>query len=480
MDTDFIQYLSEFEEPYQKLAAIAPALIFVLDKDKIIRYVNRNPPSVDKKFVLGKSVMEFNTGGTEEQKIHAMTQVFEHGEPAFYQSQIIGEDGNEYWFETKANPLKEAGSVNGAILFVTDITHIKNIEIELRASEQKFRDIAENAPSMIMICNQDREITYINRIFKGYDLNAVLNSRFDCYVAKEHHVIVEAALSTVFKEKVNQRFEVLGTGPEGHKRWYANFAGPIHDGEEVKSIIIVANDITEQKEILRKEKEFNSRLESMVKERTEQLEKANEEIKVVLREMHHRVKNNLQIISSLLRIQMSGIEDESVLNELQEAQDRIRSMSMIHETLYQKDLLSDINVKDYLTRLIHDRIAANAIRHEVNFSVEADDVSFDVDTMVPIGLIMNELVTNSLKHAFPTRSNAEITVEVKVSEEGKVRITYADNGVGLMPKPNANNAFVKSLGMELFECFIGQLDGEYKKSSSPDGLVYEIQFDWCR
>ncbi|MCP4348965.1 MAG: response regulator [Desulfobacterales bacterium] len=156
------------------------------------------------------------------------------------------------------------------------------------------------------------------------------------------------------------------------------------------------------------------------------------EKEILLREIHHRVKNNMQVITSLLRIQAKSIKDPDVRTALQESQSRIRAMSLVHETLYHQNSLAGIDMKQYLGRLAKNlrKIYGN-IGAGIEIAIDIDELFFDIDHAIPCGLIINELVSNSFKYAFPEGGPGKISIMAKSADEGGIDLVVSDDGVGL-------------------------------------------------
>ena len=185
------------------------------------------------------------------------------------------------------------------------------------------------------------------------------------------------------------------------------------------------------------------------------ISKALSEKEILLKEIHHRVKNNLQFISSLLGLQTEHVEDEAALGALQEGQDRVQSMALIHQNLYQEENLTGVNVKGYFIKLIHGLMDSYNIQDDqIQLDLDIEDLNLDVDTVIPIGLILNELITNSLKYAFPNMDQGTITI--KLYEQEKIlQLNVKDNGVGF--GDDQKDKLGSSFGYRLIEAFVGQL-----------------------
>jgi PAS domain S-box-containing protein len=221
-------------------------------------------------------------------------------------------------------------------------------------------------------------------------------------------------------------------------------------------------------------------LSTIIRDMTEQKEaevriKASlEEKEVLLKEIHHRVKNNLQIVSSLLQLQASYIKDTDALEIFEESRDRIKSMALIHEQLYQSNDLAQIDFPEYLRSLLNMVLSAHRNnRTRVETRLHVDPVSLDLDTAIPVGLITNELVTNSLKYAFAGRSVGEIGVRLTRSELGDFVLMVSDNGVGLPEKFNFDKA--TSLGLRLVRILTKQMRARLEISNGM-GTQFRVYF----
>jgi two-component sensor histidine kinase len=195
------------------------------------------------------------------------------------------------------------------------------------------------------------------------------------------------------------------------------------------------------------------------KQKEDRIQAALREKVTLLGEIHHRVKNNLQIVHSLLDLQASQISDPEVKGMLINSMHRVQSMAVIHQTLYQSENFSQVDLSEVLTRLIANvQSSYVADPQHIRVTVEAEPILLSITKAIPCGLIVNELITNALKHAFPGDSGGEITVLLRIADDRRILLSVCDNGVGL--KDDAQFADTHTLGLELVTILADQLGGK--------------------
>ncbi len=191
---------------------------------------------------------------------------------------------------------------------------------------------------------------------------------------------------------------------------------------------------------------------------------------ILLREIHHRVKNNLQLVSSLLTLQGRSIDDASVQQAINEGKSRIRSMALIHQDLYQKENLTSVSAQHYFSKLCQELFDTyNISNDKIKLTTKIDDIHIDVDTLVPLGLITNEIISNSLKYAFPQNKNGQLCIELNEKIDHLVLIV-SDDGVGYDPKEIPSNSF----GNSLIESLTEQLEGKLSISTT-NGTTIRVE-----
>ncbi|MBZ2164633.1 PAS domain S-box protein [Methanobacterium spitsbergense] len=364
--------------------------------------------------------------------------------------------------------------IQGQRLFMglaRDITAQLKLENSLKESEKRLFDIIDFLPdATLAIDNNGIVITWNKAIedmtgFKA--LNMVGKGDYEYskpFFGIRRQMLID--LVTHSNENIEKHYDFVERRGEaimaqteaplkGTNRILWGKAVPLHDGQgNIKGAIEVIRDITER---IHAEKEI---IESL------------KEKEVLLREIHHRVKNNMQIISSLLNLQIQNVEDEEAVNVLKESQGRVKSMAMIHEKLYQSPNFTDINVKDYIDKLIFDIFYSYGIKIGTIESVlDIEDINIGMETAIPLGLIVNELVTNSVKYAFP-KGEGIITIDLK-SLQNKMELIITDNGIGLPKDIDIDNT--NSLGLQLVKSLVNQIEGKIELDQT-HGTEFKIIF----
>ena len=331
----------------------------------------------------------------------------------------------------------------------------QNIELE------KLSLVASKTDNAVLICNADESIEWAN--------DAFLRMRWgDKHPASlygqrlsdtDYYNGIKQYIDEALEQKKSVRFESSVVGAEGEWRWISSMLTPIFDeGETLKKFVIVDTDISPNKEL------------------EEKLKSSLSEKEILLKEIHHRVKNNLQVIISLLNLQAGYLHDEETLRAMQEGQNRVRSMALVHEKFYQLDGISEIDFGEYVEKLcqyIFQTYPETA--YKVSLDIESEDVKFDLDTAMPCGLLINEIVSNSLKYAFPNGQEGQVTIRLKSLPENKIRISVKDNGIGISEEYELQNP--STLGLQLIGALTSQLNGEVEMLRS-NGTTFNITFTY--
>jgi PAS domain S-box-containing protein len=320
----------------------------------------------------------------------------------------------------------------------------KRAEDALRRAEENFRRSLDDSPLGVRIVNAEGETLYANR--------AIL----DIYGYDSIEELRATPLGDRYTPESYGEFQL-----RKEKRLQGEVGPP-----EYQISIVKKNGEIRRLQVFRKEVFWNGtrRFQTLYHDVTEQkraeeaVQAALREKEVLLREIHHRVKNNMQVISSLFNLQAGHIKDEEARRILKEGQTRIRSMGLIHEKLYQSRDLSKIDFSAYIRSLsVHLFHAYRIDANQVRLETELEDVHLDINAAVPCGLLVNELISNALKHAFPEGRKGVVKIGLRRREDGAVELRVADDGVGFPETLDFQRT--ESLGLQIANLLIGQLDG---------------------
>lgn len=340
----------------------------------------------------------------------------------------------------------------------------KQIEEKLNESEEMYRTLVEASPDVIIVADQEGNITFASQhaqnLLKIKAIEDVIGTNILEWVAPEDQQGVLSNHRRVFEKKrvVNDQFTVVDTA--GKKISCESNSGWLRgSGEKQNAIVTIVRDITQRKKA------------------ENQLRDALQEKEILVREVHHRVKNNLQIMSSLLSFQQQGITDAAAQSALQEAQNRIRSMAYIHEGLYQSKNLAMVDLPAYIQKLVENLVQLFGVRKKVQIQMDIAHIGMGIDVAIPCGLIINELVSNSLKYAFEGRKKGNLTVRLQENKNARFRFKYmllvSDDGIGIPADWDQTSS--QTLGLQLVDILVKQLKGE-KQLQREKGTAFYIYF----
>jgi len=384
--------------------------------------------------VLGKRVTEVFPGVEEFGLLDVLRRVYRTGNPEHYPLTQYQDERISGWRENFVYRLP-SGEV---VAVYEDRTKEKQLQEELEEKEKLYRTIFENTGAATTIVDEDTTIILANREFER--LSGYSGDEIEGKKSWTEFVVDEDLERMTEYHKLRRRDPSLA--PRRYTFRFQNRQGEVRHMQMIVDMIPgTTKSVTSMMDI------------TEIKEAEENLRRSLSEKEILLREVHHRVKNNLQIISSLLNLQSLGTEGEEVRDVLMESQGRIKVMAMIHEHLYRSESLASINFRDYVERLVEDIIISHGTG--IRKVIEVDDIKPDIDTAIPLGLIINELVTNSVKYAFPDGTGT-VTVRIR-SHDDEVSLVVADDGVGLPEDIEPENT--DTLGLSLVSILTEQLDG---------------------
>jgi len=238
---------------------------------------------------------------------------------------------------------------------------------------------------------------------------------------------------------------------------------------------VLGQALARMRDNLKAAREHDLEQNQALQQEKEKLEQANERIRVLIKEIHHRVKNNLQVVASLLRLQSETIDDPLLKEVFGQSQSRVASMALIHEKLYKGDDLVQLDIGLYVKELFAELVQLNNVRDTIRYHAAVEPgMALDLDTMVPLGLVLNELITNSFKHAFQGRPEGLIDLRLSRVGDREFDLIYTDNGVGIPQGKLASTD--ATLGMSLIDSLVEQMNGYLTVESDGAGTRYHIRF----
>lgn len=362
---------------------------------------------------------------------------------------LLSRDGREIPIADSGAPIKtETGKTIGVVLVFQEQTEERALQRALEESEKKFRNMVEHAPEPIVIVTEQRFV-YLNpaadALYGADEAGPLTGTTILDRIHPDFHEVALKRLHKMIEEDQahEDARQQLHIRQDGSYVWVEVVCSPIpYEGKP--SALLFIRDITRQIEY---EKQIRRNLR---------------EKEVMLAEIHHRVKNNLAVISGLLELEAGLSENPEMVDVLRKAENRVRSMALIHEKLYQSESLAEIDFKSYLIELA-DFVQGYFSRSDLNvdFHFDLEPVHLDINRAVPCGIILNEILTNGLKYAFPGRGHGNITLTL-LQADGEIRLVYRDDGVGMPEKilEQIRNGRPPSLGLELISALTRQLNGK--------------------
>jgi PAS domain S-box-containing protein len=452
--------LRESEERFRTLVASMDDVVFTLDCEQrhvgvFGRWFERQ--GVSPEMFLGKTAREIL--GAEQASVHeAANERALAGENAVYEWSVETSAGIQH-YQTSVSPLRDSeGAVVGIVGVGRDITERKQAEDALRESEERYSSLFENNHSvMLLIDPETADIVDANPAacsFYGYSKAEITNKK----ITEINILTSEQVFQEMEQAKLEQRkhFYFRHRLASGEVRDVEVYSGPIKVGGKGLLYSII-HDITKR---VRAEEKIKASLK---------------EKEMLLREIYHRVKNNMQVVSSLLRIQSRQLKDKQAIEMFQDNRDRITSMALVHEQLYQSKDLANVNFGAYIRKLVNSLSSSRETdAGKVILEIEIEDVTLGVNTAIPCGLIINELVSNAFKHAFPGGREGIISIAFRTTNEKRVELIIRDNGVGLPKDMDFRHA--DTLGLQLVTNLVEhQLLGQIELRRN-EGTEFRIKF----
>jgi len=438
--------LKEKEEEYRLLIENQTDYIIKFDLDGLLRFVSPSYCEILGRIeeeLLGKSFIPLLHEEDRHKTDKAIDLLYKPPYTSYIEQRVQTKNGWRWIAWAYKSIVDDNNKVTGFVGVGRDIHDQKMAQEALKESESKYRSIFENTGAMTMIFDENMDISLVNSEFEkfsGYlkkEIQGLKNVsdfvvREDLSRIKGYH-----RLQRINPDAIPKNYEVQLVNRKGEvKEFFATF--DMIPG--TRKGIISFMDITDRKVAENK------------------IKKSLREKEILLREIHHRVKNNLQIISTLLELQCDQIKDEEVMELYRESENRIQSIALIHENLYQSDDLASIQIDEYINNLLNDLMNSYGIESSVNLNIDVDKITLGIETAIPCGLIINELVSNSLKYAFPNGTSGNIYLSLKEKDDGTFKLLISDDGSAF--PSDFEEKKNRTLGLQLVNNLVKQLDGD--------------------
>ena len=451
------EYLRREKERAEEYLNIAGVLLAMLDADEKISLINKKGCEIlgyKEEELIGRNWFDILVPQRIRGEIRGIFGKLMAGdiEPVeYYEYTVLTKDGEERLIVFHNTVIRDKNSQTVGVLFSgEDITERKQAEDEVKKSRVFLAAVIENIPDPIYIKDRKFRFAEVN--------NAFLHQH---KVAKE-----EIIGKTRFREtdaeifKTGRELEIPDqhyADADGNQHWTHIKKVPLTDESgEITHVLTISRDITERKQA------------------EEQIKASLREKEVLLKEIHHRVKNNMQVIISLLNLQSKHVKDKYDLEIFKDSQNRIKSMALIHDKLYQSKDLASIDFAEYIENLASHLFNTYSVSSSaIKLVADIKDVPLDINTAIPCGLIINELISNSLKYAFPDGQEGEIRIKLYASKDDTSTLIVCDNGIGLPEDLDFRNT--ESMGLQVVVALVEQLKGTIALDRS-EGTAFKIVF----
>ena len=450
-----------------KYALDESAIVAITDQKGIIKHVNDNFCKISKysaEELIGQDHRIINSGYHPKEFIRNLWVTIANGKIWKGELKNRAKDGSIYWVDTTIVPfLDEKGKPYQYLAIRSDITYRKIAEENLEKSLKEISDYqyAIDESSIVSISDKDGIIKHVNentcRISK-YSEEELIGQNHRIFNSGYHSKEFFGELwGSVMKGNV-WRGEIKNKAKDGTFFWVDTTVVPFLDeNKKPYQFVAIKFDIT-------------ARVES-----ENIITSALREKEVLLRELYHRTKNNMQVISSMLNLKAATLHDAKMIEILEDMGNRIKTMAMVHQKLYQSQNLSSVDLKEYINDISALLISSYSSDSEkVKLRLDLESIFVSIDTAIPCGLIVNEIITNSLKHAFPGDRTGEILVKLSRTEDGMIEMVISDNGVGIPEEYDIEAG--DTLGIQVFKSIAqDQMNGDIQFDTT-NGVKFRIKF----
>ncbi|MFN7715312.1 MAG: PAS domain S-box protein [Pseudanabaenaceae cyanobacterium] len=458
------QILHQRSQEFRALVENSPDTVARFDRDCRILYINsmvEKNTGLPTTHYIGRTVSEsLNDWELSQQWDECIQNCFRTKEEVDFAYELPNIEGITKYYQSRFAPeFAPDGSVNTVLVVSRDVT-------DLYQAEQKYRNLIEQIPGVVYMSplsiNADHSHAYISPYLekmlgiKSEDWQAGFWQTWNEYVHPDDRERVITAVKQILDSQKSVCMEYRMYTQDKRLIWVRDEACMVMASDRKTQVLQgIALDISDSKF-------FEEKLKSSLQEK-----------EVILKEIHHRVKNNLYIISSLLKLQSNISKEPHIVECFRESQNRIQSMALIHEKLYQSSDLVGINFADYTKKLVLDIFRSHGVSvRRISLDLQITDIFLDIDTAIPCGLILNELTSNVLKYAFPPNQSGIISISF-ICIDDRYTLKFTDNGVGMTQ--NGNIEHNTSLGLRLVLNLTKQLNGNLTITTER-GTSFSITF----
>ncbi len=442
--------LIKSEEKYRLITECSQDLIALMDESGVCLYASPSYYEIlgyPHKELVGINLFDYIHPEDKSDVINIWLESVENKDARDAEFRYRHKNGNWLYFETRGNWITENNTAKKALLVSRDITSRILMNEKLRRERDYNRKIIEETPAIVCGVAPDGTTNFMNRTavqITGYEPHELIGKNwFTIMYPGDLYTQIDEFYKIFEKDKFIRDFEATLLHKNGElKTVLWNGFGKYDKKGDLVEIIGFGYDITE------------------IMHSQEKILNSLKEKELLIKEIHHRVKNNLQVISSIFYLQSEKVTDPSIHEIMEECKNRVNSMALIHENFYQSDDLVNIDFKEYLENLVSNLQMShgNGNDHLININLNIDSILLNIDVAIPCGLLVNELVSNAFKHAFPNNRKGKIYIDMhRVSEEEMI-LKVKDDGVGLPEDFDLEKT--ETLGMEIINTLINQFEGE--------------------
>lgn len=406
------------------------------------------------------TIMLFKEGYNRDTFAKAVENAIQNYQPFDVELKIISGEGDERWIRATGHPEFRDGVCTRFYGISQNVTDRRKAEEEVALNDRRFRALVQHGMDLIAILDEEANYKFVSPTSKnvlGYPPEFYIGKNALDFIHPDDKERLLRQFNSLKPQETTQLRPFRFQNEKGDWLWIESAVTNLSEDPAVKGFVVNSRDVTERQ--IKKEQVLDS-----LKEK-----------ETLLSEIHHRIKNNLSVLTGLLQLQATTENNEEVIERLFDSVARINTMASIHEQLYQTSNFSSIEFADRLQMLIMNIKKSFQTQTDVELNFQCEPVEVPLEKALPVSLIANEVVTNIFKHAFKDVEKGKITIELEhIDVQDYVRLTIRDDGGGLPNDFDPEKS--KSLGLSLINMLSEQLPGEYNFNSTKKGVEFNLQF----